>query len=258
MLIVIFAIVVVIGLLYLLDFIKRSLYFHPGTPVTEVPDVPYAEFTVDGIHGWRTKGNGNLTIFMCHGNAGSISNRIPFIHEAHKNGYSVVVFDYRQYGKSTGGSPSEKGLYDDAKKVWKHVGLESHNCIVYGESIGTAVATRLVVDLNLRPRALVLQSGFSSIKDFLPNFIKPLCPEFNTKKIINRVKCPVIIFHSELDGFIPFEHAEILYKNALNPKKLIKIRGDHNNPSFDDIFRFLSLFSTGGCAPLKKRTKKGM
>ncbi|KKL46970.1 hypothetical protein LCGC14_2340260, partial [marine sediment metagenome] len=59
-------------------------------------------------------------ILFCHGNGGNISHRMESIAIFCKLGYSVLIFDYRGYGKSEG-KPTEAGTYDDARAAWDYL-----------------------------------------------------------------------------------------------------------------------------------------
>ena len=243
---VVIVFIVLTFIYYALEFAKSKLIFHPYTPVTDTPNVPFEDFNVfhsdNKIHGWRVGNDQSKpTIFMCHGNAGSISNRIPFIETAYKNGFNIIVFDYRCYGNSVGCYPTEKGLYEDAMRVWSF--CNPKNCIIYGESIGASVATKLTSVVNDKPRALVLQSGFSAVEDFLVPPFSWVCPEFKTKEFIKNVNCPVLILHSKNDGMIPYTHAEMIYNSANEPKKLVEISGTHNNPDYKQIITCVNEFT---------------
>ena len=76
----------------------------------------------DGVrlHGWYIprQGSKRVLLFM-HGNAGNISHRGESIAVFHRLGLNVLIFDYRGYGKSHG-SPSERGLYQDAAAAWHY------------------------------------------------------------------------------------------------------------------------------------------
>ena len=59
-------------------------------------------------------------VLFCHGNAGNISHRLDSIRIFHDLGLSVLIFDYRGYGKSEG-SPTEEGTYLDAESAWEYL-----------------------------------------------------------------------------------------------------------------------------------------
>ena len=76
---------------------------------------------------------------ILHGNVGNISQRMDTITMFHRLGYSVLIFDYRGYGRSTG-QPSEEGLYRDAQTAWDHLtrqrGIPPQRIVLFGESLG--------------------------------------------------------------------------------------------------------------------------
>ena len=78
---------------------------------------------------------------------------------------SVLIVDYRGYGKSDG-SPSEQGLYSDAEAAlaWlSQKGFTPERVLVWGNSLGAGVATELATRHHVG--ALVLSSTFTSIPD---------------------------------------------------------------------------------------------
>jgi hypothetical protein len=52
--------------------------------------------------------------------------------------------------------------------------------------------------------------------------------QYNTGKMLLSVSSPVLIIHSPDDDIIPFENGLKLFNNAQEPKKILKIRGGHN------------------------------
>ena len=118
--------------------------------------------TQDGVrlHAWFVAREGArwVTLYL-HGNAGNITHRLPHIQEIVAAGSSILILDYRGYGKSSG-RPTEKGLYIDSEAAFAHLlgmGYRANQIIVHGESLGTAVA-RLGIPPALRssdPRSSV-------------------------------------------------------------------------------------------------------
>jgi hypothetical protein len=107
------------GALYF--FANRSVYFPVKYPhgFWHVQG-PLGAFDVwlvtrDGvrIHGWLVERRGaRLVTLFLHGNAGNITHRDLQIREIVAAGSSILMLDYRGYGKSAGW-PTEKGLYTD-------------------------------------------------------------------------------------------------------------------------------------------------
>src|SRR5471032_1207682 len=146
-----------------------------------------------------------------HGNAGNISHRIGYLTMFNSLGYSVLLFDYRGYGKS-GGSPGEEGTYRDAETAWRYLTevrkLQARDIVMVGESLGGGVATWLAV--KYPPRALVLASTFTSVPD-LGARIYPWLPvrlitriDYGNLARIAQIKAPVLVAHSRNDDVIPF------------------------------------------------------
>ena len=195
--------------------------------------------TSDGIslHGWYIPKQGaSHTLLFLHGNAGNISHRRESINIFHKLGLSILIVDYRGYGKSQG-VPNEKGLYLDASAAWHYLianrKLKAENIIIFGRSLGGAIATKLATQIN--PGHLILESTFSSARD-MANRIMPVLSyamllryQFNTVSEIKRVTCPVLVIHSPDDEIIPYRLGQKIYQAANEPKTFMEIRGDHNS-----------------------------
>jgi len=101
--------------------------------------------TSDGVrlHAWLAMApQAPLVTLYLHGNAGNVTHRFLQIREITAGGSSVLMLDYRGYGKS-GGSPSEHGLYADADAAYLYLldhGYSARHIVLQGESLGTAVA----------------------------------------------------------------------------------------------------------------------
>ena len=194
--------------------------------------------TADGVkaHGWWVPArDARGTVLMMHGNAGNISHRLGYLTMFNRLGYSVLLFDYRGYGKS-GGSPSEEGTYRDAEAAWQHLTgarkLKPRDIVMVGESLGGGVATWLA--LKYPPRALVLASVFTSVPD-LGAQVYPWLPVrllarivYDNRARIPQIEAPVMIAHSRGDDIIPFTHGEALFAAAREPKLFLELSGGHN------------------------------
>lgn len=191
-------------------------------------------------------------VLFCHGNGGNISHRLQSLEIFHKLNVSTFIFDYRGYGNSQG-KPSETGTYLDAKAAWDYLmqrrGVPSESIVVYGESLGGAVASWLAKEV--KPAGLVLASSFTSIPDMAvkayPIFPVRLMSRFHysTCDYLRKVDCPILVIHSRDDEIVPFSHGYRLYEAAKPPKELLEIRGDHNSGflvSQDIYTRGLDLF----------------
>jgi fermentation-respiration switch protein FrsA (DUF1100 family) len=190
------------------------------------------------LNGWffesQTKPELATMIFF-HGNGGNISNVSWLAQRFAKDGFNVLIFDYRGYGASDGIAAKESELYADgdaaADFVMKKKGVRSEQIVLYGHSLGTAIAA----DVASRRAfgAVVLESGFSSASSvamralpWLPRFLHFLGKNrFESARKLNNVKCPILIAHGDPDLTIPTSEAQLLYEAANEPRKLLIIPG---------------------------------
>ena len=106
------------------------------------------------LHGWYVPcANARSAVLFCHGNAGNVTHRAYILETLHRQvGVSVLIFDYRGYGRSEG-KPNEEGILADARAArgWlaAREKIAESNVVLMGESIGGAVA----VDLAARDGA---------------------------------------------------------------------------------------------------------
>ena len=209
-------------------------------------------------HGWYIAGhnknsitNGKCILFI-HGNAGNISYRLNYIQKLYELGFSLMFFDYPGFGESTG-IPNEKNCIECAHLFYKYLILNHnfsvYNIILYGESIGGAIAISLANICN--PQYLILQSTFTDIKliikkivnlsyfdFFITNNIgfetlENLKHRFKLNKLNKRMKTYII--HSSDDELININHAESLSKYA---DKYYLCSGTHSNVTMDADFIF--------------------
>jgi alpha-beta hydrolase superfamily lysophospholipase len=197
--------------------------------------------TVDGLtlHGWffRAKDAAG-SVLALHGNAENISTHVNSVLWLSQNGFNVFIFDYRGYGLSEG-RPSIEGLHRDAEAALeKLMDMPGANgkIIVFGQSIGGAVAVNLVTDSPHRRhiKALVVDSSFAGYRLIAREKMNmlwftwplqyPLSWFFNdsrspVKKIARVSPVPVLIMHGMSDPVVPTHHGEILFQAAREPKQ---------------------------------------
>jgi fermentation-respiration switch protein FrsA (DUF1100 family) len=192
--------------------------------------------TQDGVrlHAWFVAREGArwVTLYL-HGNAGNITHRLPHIQEIVAAGSSILILDYRGYGKSSG-RPTEKGLYIDAEAAFAHLlgmGYRANQIIVHGESLGTAVA----VDLASRQpcAALILEAPFTSANDVAGSVLPILGPllvhSYNSLSKIRRIQAPKLFMQGDHDEIIPPRLGQALYAAAQSPKEFWVVEGAGHN-----------------------------
>ncbi|MCL4401190.1 MAG: alpha/beta hydrolase [Acidobacteria bacterium] len=141
--------------------------------------------------------------------------------------------DYRGYGRSEG-QPSESGLYRDADTAYQYLldaGYTPEQIVVYGQSLGSAVA----VDLAARKpvRGVILEAPFPSISAVagraLPVLGRIAVWGFDSVSKISRVRAPLLIIHGDRDRTVPFDLGESLFAAAAEPKSFWRVRGAGHN-----------------------------
>src|SRR5690606_15602773 len=89
-------------------------------------------------------------VLIFPGNAGNRWDRIHEGRELAAQDADALLFDYRGYGGNSG-SPSETALASDAREIWRlaneELGYRSERIVIFGESLGGAVAIRLAAEL---------------------------------------------------------------------------------------------------------------
>ena len=237
-------------LLSLLLYINQSKYvYFPYRKLEATPqdaglvyeDVHLTTSDNIGIHGWfLPHENPRATMLFLHGNGGNISHRLEKLAMYHQMGLAVLIIDYRGYGLSQD-SPSEQGTYLDAEAAWKYLSgnksLPADKIIIYGESLGGAVATWLA--LQHQPGALILESAFTSVMDMGKHYY-PWLPirwisriRYPTLDRIKQVHVPLLIIHSPMDDIVPYAQGQELFAAANEPKSFLEITGDHNGGFFE-------------------------
>ncbi len=203
---------------------------------------------VDGgeLHGWWIPATDNIkgktpTLLYLHGNLRNIGHNVEHAARLHSLGYNLLLIDYRGFGLSTGGTPSEAKVYEDAEAAWQYLNdrddVAPKTSFIYGHSLGGAVA----IDLAARhgdAAGLILEATFTSMMDmgaieygFLP--IDLLLEErFDSQEKIAGLHVPLLLIHGTWDAKIPVEMGKRLFELAPQPKFLQLIEGgEHSNSS---------------------------
>ncbi|ODV74604.1 uncharacterized protein CYBJADRAFT_166403 [Cyberlindnera jadinii NRRL Y-1542] len=224
---------------------------------TDTPDeydMPYENMfleTPDGekihtfllLHDRTLPGYKNKTIIVLCPNAGNIGNSLPIVQLLYKEmGYNVLIFSYRGYGESTGTS-TEDGIKTDADTVMKfvmeHDQLSNSSVVLYGRSLGGAVAIYIASKNYVPVKAVVLENTFLSIRKAIPHifpFLRNftfLCHQvWDSEHDILKVSPEVemIFLCAEKDEIVPPDHMARLYElSPATVKSRTVFDGAHHN-----------------------------
>ena len=100
-----------LGLVIVVYIRQSRMLFFPSPVIGMLPSEAGLQFedvfftASDGVrlNGWFVPAPGaGVTILMCHGNGGNISDRVWALKQLHDAGFNAFIFDYRGYGRSTG------------------------------------------------------------------------------------------------------------------------------------------------------------
>jgi alpha-beta hydrolase superfamily lysophospholipase len=169
-------------------------------------------------------------VFFLHGNAGNLVSWTTGVDFYRRVNYDLFIVDYRGYGKSTGHIENEAQLYADARAAYDAMAplYRDKPIVIYGRSLGTALAASLARDVQ--PRLLVLVSPFSSLAasaaqayPWAPGWV--LKYPLRTDAIIGHVKSPILLIHGSEDKLIPLSHSERLKALARSPVELLVVPG---------------------------------
>ncbi|MGH1336377.1 MAG: alpha/beta hydrolase [Aureispira sp.] len=181
-------------------------------------------------------------VFYVHGNAGSLQDWGGLGGFYLEQGYDLLMFDYRGFGKSPGHIHSEQQFFDDVKAVyeWAKEQYAEEQIIIQGFSIGTATATKLAAENN--PQQLVLKAPYYSMTSLVKSKV-PFLPKmllkypFKTINYLQQVTCPVTIFHGTRDELIPHSNAERLKKDVPSVNLWLIEDCLHNDIPYTSIYK---------------------
>jgi len=235
--------------LVFLYFYQRNLLYHPnennysGDKISV--DIEKVKIqTADNIEllGWYHKKNlkDYKTLVYFHGNAGSLENRIHKLNHFQDMNINFLIIAWRGFNGNKG-KPSERGLYVDGKSAIDWLikkGVDEKNLILYGESLGTGVATHLAQNKNYA--GVILETPFTSMIDAAKNFY-PYIPinlllkdKFENFKKVKNINAPILVMHGEVDKIVPFSMGKKIYEIANNPKYSYFTKYDDHMMEYDE------------------------
>lgn len=171
------------------------------------------------------------TIWFSHGNAEDLGYMDAYLREYEARGYSILAWDYRGYGRSSG-EPSEAAVLDDLKILFEYLtvtrGVDPRTIVAHGRSLGGGSAVELA-----RRHALggvILESTFVSAFRVVTRIPLLPCDRFRNLAKLAAVREPVLVIHGKKDEIVGFWHGKKLYDAARGPRYSLWVpRAGHND-----------------------------
>ena len=248
-----FGYIAVVGGLYAF---QRNILFLPSSHLVSPAAAGAGDMrevaleTADGLalRSWyKPARDGRPTMIYFHGNGGNISGRVKRVRPYLNAGLGVLLVGYRGYGGNLG-SPSETGLYEDARTALRFIeaeGVPATRTVLYGESLGSALAIHVAAEQAAqgRPFAAVIGEGApSSVVDVAARRY-PFAPvrtlirdRFDSKAKVSGIGAPLLLIHGAEDRVVPVDFSRELFDAASEPKNAHWIEnGGHNDLTYHGI-----------------------
>lgn len=235
-----------------LDAKQREWIFQPsdrswgGAPSTEGMQDVWIEFTSDAsgkaerLHGlWlpHTKASAPVMLYL-HGARWNVAGSSGRIRRMQELGFSVLAIDYRGFGRSSAGLPSEATAAEDARAAWNWL-AEQHPDkprYIFGHSLGGAIAIDLARQVP-DEKGTIVEGTFTSIPDVVSTFkwgwlpVSPLITQrFESIRKVADIGSPLLVVHGSDDSLIRPTLGRQLYEAAREPKQFVLVEGgSHHN-----------------------------
>jgi uncharacterized protein len=181
---------------------------------------------------------GARTVVYFHNNRETASARAAVARALHAEGLGVLLVEYRGYGDSRAGKPTERGLYDDAEcalRMLARKGTGADRIVLWGTSLGTGVAAEMA--RRGRGARLVLETPYTSLPDLVTDVL-PLVPagllvpdHFDTLAKADGIRVPTLVIHGDADEIVPFSMGARVAE-AIRGAMLLRIPGGHHGDLF--------------------------
>jgi fermentation-respiration switch protein FrsA (DUF1100 family) len=180
----------------------------------------------------RTASAPGPALIFTHGNGELIDDWPAALEPYRQWGVSILLPEYRGYGRSTG-TPSQAAIVADMEQAFQWLAqrpeVDGSRIILHGRSLGGGVAAALAA--RRPPAALILESTFTSVGAFFNRFAVPefVCTNpFATDRVVATLGCPVLIFHGSHDEVVPVAHGRRLHELAPR-SRYIEMDAGHND-----------------------------
>ena len=177
-------------------------------------------------------------LLYLHGARWNVAGSSGRIRRMHELGFSVLAIDYRGFGKSSAGLPSEASSAEDARAAWQWLAAQYPDSprYIFGHSLGGAIAIELARQVQDEQGTMV-EGTFTSIPDVVSTFrwgwlpVSPLITQrFESVRKVGEIGSPLLVVHGSEDRLIQPELGRKLYEAAQEPKQFVLVEGgSHHN-----------------------------
>ena len=216
-------------------------------------DVYFAADDGTKLHGWYVPHpKPKAVVLFAHGNGEHVARLAPLLRLLHDRAeVSVFAWDYRSYGRSEG-KPHEENLLSDGRtaQLWlaERAGVRPEEIVVYGRSLGGAVAVGLAAQFPVR--GMVLERTFAELVETAAHHFRWLPVRLMMKnrfpsiERITTYRGPLFQSHGTEDEVVPFAMGKKLFDAATtaNKKFFVVEGGNHNGPQPAEYYKALGEF----------------
>ena len=194
------------------------------------------------LHGlWLPQDRADAAVLLyLHGARFDVRGSAPRMRRMHELGFSVLGVDYRGFGRSSAGLPSEVQANEDAHAAWAWLAARHPQSrrFVFGHSLGGAIAVNLAAEVD-DEAGLIIEGSFPSIADVVATFkwgwlpVAPLITQkLDAGSRIARVGSPVLVVHGDRDNLTRPALGRQLFDRAAEPKRFVRVAGGaHPTPT---------------------------
>ena len=204
---------------------------------SRLDESPAADVRLHGL--WLPQADPNAPVLLyLHGARYDVRGSAPRMRRMHELGFAVLGIDYRGFGRSTAGLPSEATAAEDARAAWDWLARQhpDQRRFIFGHSLGGAIAVHLASDVR-DEAGVIVEGGFTSIPDVVSTFrwgwlpLSPLITQrFDAASRVADVGSPLLVVHGSQDSLIPYRLGQGLYERARAPKRFVLVEGgSHHN-----------------------------
>lgn len=227
------------GLVYHPDDV---VYGKPGAHGVGAEEVWFPSGDGTRLHGWFFKParKPRGTVIQLHGNAANVTAHAGLVAWLTIEGFQVLSFDYRGYGRSEG-SPTREGVQQDALAALAYVrargDVDPERLLVYGQSLGGAVAVAALAEDRRGVRGLALEGTFDDYVQMGNEVLGgtpltwPLAwllmsdDHAPVDAVGALAGLPLLVIHSVRDEVVPYARGRALFEAAPRPKYMLTLRG---------------------------------